>query len=347
MYGFLKNFIFRFDPEFDHRIAEFLLKNVVPLPLISDCVASQCCFFDESLRSEVLGLRFANPVGLSAGFDKNATMLKGLSTLGFGFAEVGSVTLQAQEGNPKPRIFRFADEESLQNSMGFNNDGAEVMMQRLKALRPFVLPLGVNLGKNKDAQDALSNFEQNLDKLQEVGDFFIFNLSSPNTPNLRDLQNEDFVAELFAMACAKTNKPLLLKICPDNEITHSLKVVEQAIKSGASGIVATNTTKDYSLLKAPKESGGVSGKALRNKSREVFYELAKAFFGKTTLIASGGIFDGEEAYDRIKMGASLVEVYSALIFEGPSVCARINQEILRRLKKDGFSNISEAVGVDL
>ena len=231
--------------------------------------------------------------------------------------------------------------------MGFNNDGATKIAQRIKEIYPFKIPIAINLGKNKTAEDALKNYEENLKTFENLGDFYVFNVSSPNTPNLRDLQNEEFVKELFAMARKHTDKPLFLKVCPDNQIQNTLKVCQSAIDGGANGIVATNTTMDYSLVQSPKSIGGISGRALRNKSREVFYEIAKAFFGKATLISVGGIFDGEEAYGRIKMGASLVEIYSALIFEGPSVIKKINQELALLLKQDGYNHISEAIGADI
>lgn len=346
MYPFLRNILFRFDAEFDHRLVEFCLRYFAPLPLINDWMAGTFCLKDERLQNEILGLKFYNPVGLAAGFDKNAKMIEGLSLLGFAFLELGSITYSSQSGNPKPRIFRFVKEESLQNAMGFNNDGAIKIAERIARYYPYQIPLWINLGKNKDAVDALKNYEENLKILKNLGDLFVFNVSSPNTPNLRDLQNEQFVSELFSMARSYTQKPLFLKICPDNTIEATLKVCESAIDAGANGIVATNTTTDYSLLSSHREYGGISGKALRNKSREVFYEISNAFFKKAVLVASGGIFDGEEAYSRIKMGASLVEVYSALIFEGPSLCKKINQEIVHLLRRDGFEHISEAIGVD-
>lgn len=347
MYRYLRNIIFKVDPEVDHHIGEFCLKNLAPLPLLSDWMANRFCYFDECLSQEILGMKFYNPVGLAAGFDKNSTMLEGLALMGFSFVEVGSATLLPQEGNPKPRIFRFVQEESIQNAMGFNNDGSSKIAERLRKIYPFKIPIAVNLGKNKTAEDALSNYEENLKVFKDVGDFYVFNVSSPNTPNLRDLQNEEFAKELFLMARKHTDKPLFLKVCPDNQIENTLRVCESAINAGANGIVATNTTMDYSLLHSPKNIGGISGRVLRNKSREVFYEISKSFFKKATLVSVGGIFDGEEAYTRIKMGASIVEIYSALIFEGPSVVRKINQEVSALLKRDGFNHISEAIGVDI
>lgn len=347
MYPYLRNMFFKFDAEYAHTLAELYLRHLAPLPLINDWMASQFCYSCESLENEIEGLRFHNPVGLSAGFDKNAKMIESLSLMGFGFLELGSVTYASQAGNPKPRLFRFPQEKSLQNAMGFNNDGAMRIAERIGRVYPYKIPLWINLGKNKDAPDALKNYEDNLKVSKGVGDAFVFNLSSPNTPDLRDLQNESFVAELFAMANKHTSKPLFLKICPDNAIEATLKVCQSAIKAGAKGIIATNTTTDYSLLPSCRNYGGISGQALRNKSREVFYEIANAFFGKAILIASGGIADGEEAYSRIKMGASLIGVYSGLIFEGPSLCKNINKEIANLLRIDGFEHISEAIGVDV
>lgn len=347
VYPFLRNVLFRFDAELTHHLAGFCLRHFAPLPFINDWMAKEFCYVDEALENEVLGLKFYNPVGLAAGFDKNAKMIEGLSLLGFAFLELGSVTHSPQSGNPKPRLFRFIKEESLQNAMGFNNDGSFKIAERIAQTYPYKTPLWINLGKNKDATDALKNYEENLKVLKNLGDLFVFNISSPNTPNLRDLQNENFVSELFAMARSYTDKPLFLKICPDNRIEATLRVCDSAINAGAQGLIATNTTTDYSLLPSHREYGGISGKALRNKSREVFYEIANAFLNKAVLVASGGIFDGEEAYSRIKMGASLVEVYSALIFEGPSLCKKVNQEIANLLRRDGFEHISEAIGVDI
>lgn len=347
MYRYLRNVLFKFDPELDHCCVEFCLKHFAPLPLVNDWMASRFCYMDEKLAHEIEGIRFYNPVGLAAGFDKNASMIEGLSLMGFGFLELGSVTYEPQSGNPKPRLFRHIQEESLQNAMGFNNDGALKIAERVQKLYPYQIPLVINLGKNKNAKDALANYEENLKVFRDLGDMYVFNISSPNTPQLRDLQNESFVQELFAMAREYTHKPLFLKVCPDNQIDATLRVCNSAISKGATGIIATNTTIDYSLLDAPKKVGGISGKALRNKSREIFYEISKAFFHQAVLIASGGISDGEEAYSRIKMGASLVEIYSALIFSGPLICKKINKEISQLLDADGFSCISEAIGADI
>lgn len=348
IYNKTKKFLFKIDPENTHKIAEYFLQGVSNLSIFQEIFIKNFYFYDEILENEIFGLKFYNPIGLAAGFDKNALMIRGLSTLGFGFIEIGTVTKKPQGGNPKPRLFRHIIEESLQNAMGFNNDGGFRVSQRLKKIYPFVLPIGINLGKNKiiPQEDALQNYQSVLEDFLDVGDYYVFNLSSPNTPNLRDLQNISFVDELFCMAKSKTNKPVFLKISPDMNTDSMLEVCQKAIEKGCDGIIATNTSIDYSLVSSPKKIGGISGKALKEKSLEVFKELSRAFFDKTILISVGGIDSSLEAYNRIKLGASLVQVYSSLIFYGPYLCKDFNSDIAEFLRKDGFMSIKDAIGVD-
>lgn len=349
LYKMLSPYLFKLDAEKAHYVAELALKHIVPLPLVQDYVAGKYCVVDERLNMKVAGLRFYNPVGLAAGFDKNATMVRGLCALGFGFLELGTITQSPQEGNPKPRLFRYIEEKSLQNEMGFNNEGSLEIVQRLKNVYPYSIPLGINVGKNKiiAQSDSLKNYENVLLDCLAVGDYFVFNLSSPNTPHLRDLQNVHFVQELFAMARSYTQKPLFIKISPDMDKDEMLKVVEMSIKYGANGVIATNTTIDYAVLANARETGGISGKALKEKSKEVLRILSEAFFGKTALISVGGIDNALEAYERIKLGASLVQVLSGLIFKGPRLCQQINEGLLQYLKEDGFTHLYEAVGQDI
>lgn len=349
LYQMLSPYLFKLDAEKAHNLAESFIKRIVPLPLVQDYIAGKNCVVDQALSIEVAGMRFYNPVGLAAGFDKNATMIKGLTALGFGFLEIGTITQAPQEGNPKPRLFRHTQEQSLQNAMGFNNQGSLTISKRLKAFYPYAIPLGVNIGKNKiiTQNDSLKNYENVLLDCLEVGDYFTFNLSSPNTPNLRDLQNVSFVQELFAMARTHTQKPLFLKISPDMDKDEMLKVVEMSIKSGVSGIIATNTTIDYTLVQNPKDNGGISGVALKQKSKEILRILSESFFGKVALVSVGGIDNAQEAYERIKLGASLVQVYSGLVFQGPSLCKNINEGLLQCLQADGFTHLHEALGQDL
>lgn len=348
-YKKVSNILFKIEPENIHNFIESILQAFGSINFVQEILAKNFCYTHEILQNEICGLNFYNPIGLAAGFDKNATMIKGLSCLGFGFLEIGTVTKKFQKGNPKPRLFRFKEEQSIQNAMGFNNDGAEKISSRIAKLHPYTLPIGINLGKNKNisTENALKDYEDVLKHFLDVGDYYVFNLSSPNTPNLRDLQNINFVQELFLMAKSHTKKPIFLKISPDMEIDSMLEVCDMAISKGADGIIATNTTIDYSLLSSAKPIGGISGNALRVKSRVVFEELSKAFFTKTTLISVGGIDDAQEAYRRIKMGASLVQVYSGFVFKGPSLCKTINSEIQQYLLEDGFMSIKDAIGVDL
>lgn len=349
MYKRIKKYIFKLDPENAHKITENLLILAQATPFVLERLARYFCVADERLKSKVLGMDFYNPVGLAAGFDKNATMTRGLLSLGFGFIELGTITPKPQSGNPKPRIFRFEKENSIQNAMGFNNDGSSEILRRVNRIYPFAIPLGINIGKNKitEPEKTIFDYKKLVSLFKNSGDYFAVNISSPNTPNLRDLQNEEFVKVLFSELTKQTNKPILLKISPDMQIDSMLKVCECAINCGASGIIATNTTIDYAILSGAKDFGGISGEVLKKKSREVFSILSENFFGKTTLISVGGINDGDEAYERIKLGASLVQVYSAMIFEGPALIGEINKGILRRLEEDGFQNISEAIGKSL
>ena len=348
-YNTLKKIFFQLSPENAHHVAECVFKNVAShVPFVLSCLANRYFIKDKALEQTLLGTTFLNPVGLGAGFDKNATMIKMLTALGFGHIEYGTITPEPQSGNPKPRLFRYVQEESIQNAMGFNNDGMEVVAKRLENLYPFVIPLGANIGKNKttSAQDALSDYEKLIRRFESLSDYLVINISSPNTPGLRDLQNEAFIQALFTMAKTLTQKPVLLKIAPDLEIEDALNICQCALDSGAKGIVATNTTIDYSLLNNAKDFGGLSGKVLTQKSFVMFEALAKAFYGKTTLISVGGIDSAEEAYKRLKAGANLVQIYSAFIFKGPYLNKKINEGILKLMKQDGFEHISEAIGSD-
>ncbi|SFV53377.1 Dihydroorotate dehydrogenase [hydrothermal vent metagenome] len=222
------------------------------------------------------------------------------------------------------------------------------MVKRLNRLYFLDYPIGINIGKNKltAEEDALKDYETLLHTFKEYGDYIVINISSPNTPGLRDLQNEKFITELFTMAKTVTNQPILLKIAPDMEAEDAIELCKTAVNAGASGIIATNTTIDYSLTKNAKDFGGISGALLREKSYELFKAIGKELYGKTTLISVGGIETAEDAYRRIKAGASLVQVYSMLIYNGPKMIKEINEGLIRLLKEDGYKNISEAIGSD-
>ncbi len=348
-YDTIKKVLFKFEPETAHNIAELGLKVLGSFNPIKKPMEKKNFVNDSKLRQEIFNVTFQNPVGLAAGFDKNATMVNSMKALGFGFTEIGTMTPRPQSGNPKPRMFRYPEHKSVQNAMGFNNKGAHEVLKNLKETHPFEIPLGANIGKNKITPEeyALSDYKTLIKKFEEISDYLVINISSPNTPNLRDLQNEKFITELFNMAKELTAKPILLKIAPDMQANVAIELCKSAVNAGADGIIATNTTIDYSLVPNCQDFGGLSGACLTQKSYDLFKEIAKELYGKTVLISVGGISTGEEAYRRIKAGASLVQVYSGLVFDGPSMVGNINREILELLKADGYSNISEAIGADL
>ncbi|MCQ2654387.1 quinone-dependent dihydroorotate dehydrogenase [Helicobacter pylori] len=349
LYSLLKKYLFSLDAEDAHEKVCKILRMLSRSPFLCSLIHSQWGYQNPKLENEILGLNFPNPLGLAAGFDKNASMLRALTAFGFGYLEAGTLTNEAQMGNERPRLFRHIEEESLQNAMGFNNHGAVLGVRSFKRFAPYKTPIGINLGKNKHIEQAqaLKDYKAVLNKCLNIGDYYTFNLSSPNTPNLRDLQNKAFVHELFCMAKEMTHKPLFLKIAPDLETDDMLEIVNSAIEAGAHGIIATNTTIDKSLVFAPKEMGGLSGKCLTKKSREIFKELAKAFFNQSVLVSVGGISDAKEAYERIKMGASLLQIYSAFIYNGPNLCQNILKDLVKLLQKDGFLSVKEAIGADL
>ncbi len=347
-YQAIKPLLFKLQPETAHHVAESVLRlpNLCQIPF--NFFLKSHFVTDDVLKQELFGREFLNPVGLGAGFDKNATMIRGMQVLGFGYTEIGTVTPKPQEGNPKPRMFRHIEEETIQNAMGFNNDGAYKVVKRLKERFPFTTPIGVNIGKNKvtPEKEAINDYTHLIKAFDGLGDYFVINISSPNTPGLRDLQNEEFITRLFAEAKALTDMPILLKIAPDMEIDDAVALTKMAVEKGADGIIATNTTIDYSLVKHPKAIGGLSGAVLKEKSFQIFDAIAKELYGKTVLISVGGIDSAQEVYRRIRAGANLVQILSGLIFHGPDMIMNINKELIELIKADGFNNITEAVGAD-
>ena len=349
MYKTIKPLLFKLDPETAHHLAELALSTARRCPIFFNWMTDRYFVDDSKLHQKIWGVNFINPVGSAGGFDKNAKMIQALPSLGFGWGEIGAVTPKPQPGNEKPRVWRHIEEEALQNAFGFNNDGVEVIAKRLNKIYPFVLPIGINIGKNKTTPDekAIDDYKLLVEKLKDKTDFFVVNISSPNTPNLRELLNEEFVAGLFIELKKLTSKPILLKLSPDMDIDLAINLSKTAVQNGADGIIATNTTIDYSLVKSPFDRGGISGKVLKEKSYNMFVAIAKELFGKVPLISVGGIDSAEEAYRRIKAGASLIQVFTAFIYHGPQLIKEINEGIIEFMKKDGYSHISEAIGADL
>jgi len=347
-YQTLKNILFQLNPETAHSLTGLGLKTAPFAPLLFKQAQNHYFVDDASLKQEIFGTTFKNPVGLAAGFDKNGEYIKAMPALGFGFTEIGTITPKPQAGNARPRLFRLVEERSIQNAMGFNNRGAEFMLSQLKKVKNFDYPIGINIGKNKvtPEEEALNDYKILLETFKNEGTYIVINISSPNTPGLRDLQNEKFITDLFNMAKEITSQPILLKIAPDMTPDDALTICNAAVEAGAAGIIATNTTIDYSVTPNAKDFGGISGALVREKSFKLFQALGKELYGKTLLISVGGIETAEDAYRRIKAGASLIQVYSMLIYNGPKMIKEINEGLIELLKADGYRNISEAIGAD-
>jgi dihydroorotate dehydrogenase len=306
----------------------------------------RCRVQDTRLEQTILGRQFSNPVGLAAGYDKNAQVIHALASLGFGFVEVGTVTPMPQRGNPRPRVFRHRRERSLQNALGFNNHGGEVMEKRLRGQRPFPVPIGINVGKNKKTspEDAVRDYETLVDRLAVHADYLVINVSSPNTPGLRDMQQQETVVDLVRRCREKTQKPILVKLAPDlvNEEIVALSV--GSVDAGAAGVVVTNTTIDYSLLPGAEARGGLSGRVLRNRSFEVLQLVAGELRGRACLISVGGVDSADDVYARLRAGANLVQLYTALIYEGPFLVNRILLDLLKLMERDGVESIEALIG---
>lgn len=311
---------------------------------------------DPRLHMRVCGLSFPNPIGLAAGFDKSASAVAALQALGFGFVEVGTVTPRPQAGNPPPRLFRLPRDGALINRLGFNNDGAAAVAQRLRAVARHV-PIGVNVGKNADTplDRAFDDYHRALESLYDVGDYFVVNVSSPNTPGLRDLQAGAPLRELLASLQGRNRqlgrerrlapRPLFVKIAPDLSDAQLDDIVEVAQSVSLAGIIATNTTVGRQGLSQPApEAGGLSGRPLRQRSTAVVHHLYGRLQGRMPIVGVGGIFTAEDAYDKIRAGATLVQVYTGLIFEGPTLPRRLKRGLISLLQRDGFAHLAEAVG---
>ncbi len=304
---------------------------------------------DERLRQDLLGRTFTNPIGLAAGFDKNGRAARALAALGFGFIELGTVTPQPQAGNPKPRLFRHPRLESLQNELGFNNDGMAALYRRLDGDYPFPFPIGLNVGKNATTplERAASDYQALFRHFARHTDYFVINVSSPNTPGLRDLQTPDRLATLIGLGAGLTDRPILVKLSPDLSGEMAVALGRAAVGAGAAGIIVTNTTTDYRLVPGAAERGGLSGRVLRARSFAMLQALAAELFGRTLLISVGGIDSGEEVYRRLRAGASLVQAYTALVYRGPELVSAALGRLLDLMERDGARTLSDIVGADV
>ncbi|WP_407429738.1 quinone-dependent dihydroorotate dehydrogenase [Arcticibacter sp.] len=340
MYQLLKPLLFQFAPENIHHIVTSMLKNGNMIPGVPFLQKSVFHLDDPRLEREVFGLKFKNPVGLGAGFDKNAALVDELSHFGFGFIEIGTVTPLPQPGNDQPRMFRLPMDEALINRMGFNNEGAEVAATRLKFLKRKGLIVGGNIGKNKITpnEEAVSDYIKAFDALFDVVDYFVVNVSSPNTPGLRALQEKGPLKEILNTLQQRNSKnnisrPILLKIAPDLTNEQLDDIIEIVTETKIAGVIATNTTISRDNLRSPQnlksETGGLSGKPLTKRSTEVIRYLSEKSNKAFPIIGVGGIHSAQDALDKLDAGASLVQIYTGFIYEGPILIKRINQAILK------------------
>lgn len=350
-YRIFRPIIFLFDAEKAHNIAIFLLRF---LPRFVTLFALNKKY--ENLNQNIFGITFENPIGMAAGFDKNAEVFTTLHEFGFGFVEVGTVTPKPQSGNEKPRLFRLKEDRAIINRFGFNNCGAEKFEKNISKKRAKNSILGVNIGKNKDQTDAASDYLALLEKFYEKASYITINISSPNTKNLRDLQQKDQLESLLSQISEKkkslqnsttTNTPILLKVAPDLTFEEQERITELVLKYQIDGLIVSNTTIDRDLnlrSKHAAETGGLSGKPLRDKSNQVLKNFYKLTEGKIPLIGVGGISNAQDAYEKIKCGASLVQIYSAFIYEGFGLVEKTKKDLSKMVENDGFKNIKEAIG---
>lgn len=341
-YSFLRSLLFLLDPEIAHRITINYLKMVRSKKPESYNV----------LRSNVFGLNFPNPVGIAAGFDKNAEVAENLINLGFGFSEVGTVTPNPQPGNPKPRIFRLKDDEAIINRLGFNSDGFDQVKTRLGKISDSIV--GVNIGANKDSKDFSEDYIKGIKFFSTLASYITINISSPNTPGLRKLE----VLENLDVLLDKINNlhkedllikiPILLKISPDLESDNLKYLCDKVLSSEIDGLIISNTTvARNSITSNLAQEGGLSGRPLFKSSTLQLRKVYKYTNGEIPLVGVGGIDSAEKAYEKIKNGASLVQLYTGLVYNGPKLIKNINKDLSILIEKDGYNNISEAIGVEV
>lgn len=330
----IRPLLFRMDPERVHEWAFSLLaRGLIRATEYRHPILAQTLF----------GVKFANPLGLAAGFDKDARAVKAWPRLGFGFVEVGTVTPRPQPGNPRPRLFRFPEDGAIINRMGFNNEGAAAMATRLRRA-PSRIPLGINLGKNKDTalEDAADDYAAAFSRLKDLGDYVVVNVSSPNTPGLRALQDRSSLLEIVAaMRKVDAVRPLFVKVAPDLEPSALAEVAEVVEETNLTGVIATNTTLSRGgLTRDPGEAGGLSGRPVRERADAALAHLA-TLLPNRVLIGVGGVFTGEDVYRKLCLGASLVQVYTGWVYGGPSSAPRMLRELVALLERDGARSLDE------
>jgi len=342
-YQFARPFLFKADAEAAHNLSLTALK-LLPIPSVGAD--------SPSLAQTFAGLHFANPIGLAPGYDKNAEVPVEILKLGFGFTEVGTLTPLPQEGNPKPRLFRLVEDEAVINRMGFNNAGQQAASALLRNIpeQARTGPIGINIGANKDSADRVADYVIGVRDMEALADYLTVNISSPNTPGLRALQDKAALDDLLAqvMAARTRGTPVFLKVAPDLQPADIDDIVGVAMARGIAALIVSNTTisRPALLSRHAGEAGGLSGAPLRDMAQQRIIDFRKASGGQMPLIGVGGIASAQDAYARIRAGASLVQIYSALVYQGPGLARKINKQLARLLQADGFTNITEAIGVD-
>ncbi|MEU9983709.1 quinone-dependent dihydroorotate dehydrogenase [Streptomyces sp. NPDC050856] len=361
MYKFFFTVVFqRMDPERAHHLAFRWIRLIARVPVLRTFVAAVLAPRHEELRTEALGLRMHGPFGLAAGFDKNALAIDGMAMLGFDHVEIGTVTGEAQPGNPRKRLFRLVPDRALINRMGFNNEGSAAVADRLRARVPaFRTVVGVNIGKTKvvPEAEAAADYVKSTERLAAHADYLVVNVSSPNTPGLRNLQATESLRPLLTAVREAADRtvtdrrvPLLVKIAPDLADEDVDAVADLAVELGLDGIIATNTTIAREGLKSPaalvRETGGLSGAPLKQRSLEVLRRLYARVGDRITLVGVGGIENAEDAWQRILAGATLIQGYSAFVYEGPCYARAIHKGLAARLNASPYATLAEAVGAD-
>jgi len=339
LYPLIRPLLFRLDAERAHRLAILALKLRPP----------GSSSFPGSLTTSVAGIGFPSPVGLAAGFDKDAEIADAALGLGFGFVEVGTLTPLAQEGNPKPRLFRLSEDRAVINRMGFNNRGQADALQRLARRDRSRGIVGVNIGANKDSADRIADYVQGVRAMSPVADYLTINISSPNTPGLRQLQDEGALRALLSAVQeirAIGGPPVFLKVAPDLGEGEPDQIVRVAVQHDVDAIIVANTTVSRPRLKSrhAEEAGGLSGEPLKQLALDALRRFRSASGGSLPLIAAGGIASADDAWERIRAGASLIQIYSAMVYEGPGLARRIAKGLVGKLAEEGFASIAEAVG---
>lgn len=342
-YALVRPIVHASDGEAAHNLT---LNALQPLPRARGALTSP------ALEVELAGMRFPNPVGLAPGFDKDARVAHAMPHFGFGFVEVGTLTPLPQEGNPRPRLFRLVEDRAVINRMGFNNGGQTAAAERIRCLRRYGLPvpLGINIGANKDSADRIADYAKGTAAMAPLADYLTVNISSPNTPGLRALQDRRALEALLDAAAAAqpagASKPVFLKVAPDLESADIDDIVAVAIDKSLSAVIVSNTTIERPALASRHsgEAGGLSGAPLHDLALQRLRDFRVASGGKLALIGVGGIASADQAWDRIRAGATLVQVYSAMVFEGPGLAARIAQGLEKLAERDGFARVADAVG---